>query len=547
MRYLGWVVCFGLSIVSCKNNVQIDKTEARPNIIWLVAEDQSSEFFPMYGDSSIALPNLEMLAKDGVVYDNAYAPVPVCAPARSSLITGMYPATLGTHNMRTYSKTPKDYFDKLGITNYSPIVPEGVRMFTEYLREVGYYTTNNSKEDYNFRGLDSAWDISGSKAQWTGRKEGQPFFAVYNFGVCHESGIWKHTDSEKFVNRDSIPVPPIFPQNDTVIRNDLATNYSNLKRMDNQIGSLLKELKESGMYDNTIIFFYGDHGGPFPRYKRALYETGLRVPLIVKFLGNKKQADRSSDFISFVDFAPSVLSLAGIKAPQIMQGMARFGKYEAPKREYIFSTSDRFDGNVDRIRAVRYGKYKYIRNFNINTSNALDVAYRMQMPMMRQLKKLHEENQLDENAAKWFHTPKPVEELYNLEEDPYELHNMAASEDLVATLDHLRSALDNWMVEINDLGNTTEKELNARWLINGKAPKLNPIQFELKNKVYILKSDKKDATIIWRYPSQKNWNIYTQPLAIDSTVVAKSVRIGFQDSDVVTLQAQNLKSKNNTP
>lgn len=528
---LVFALCLTIAVVGCKT----DKKEIfkQPNIIWIVAEDQSPEFFPMYGDSTIALPNLEMLAKDGVVFDNAYAPVPVCAPARSSLITGMYPTTLGTHNMRTYNGYTKENQKELEIPSYSPIAPEGVKMFTEYLRSAGYYTTNNSKEDYNFKSLESAWDVSGKNGSWTGRKAGQPFFSVYNYGICHESGIWYQSKKEKFVNRDSVPVPPIFPQNDTIIRNDIATNYSNLKRMDNQIGKLLKKLKEKGEYDNTIIFFYGDHGGPFPRYKRALYETGVRVPLIVKFLGNEKESNRSEDFISFIDYAPSVLSLAGIKPPEVMQGMARFGKYEAPKREYIFSTSDRFDGTVDRLRAVRHGKYKYIRNFNTDISNALPVKYRMQMPMMRQLKKRYEAGTLDENAAKWFDTPKPEEELYNVENDPYELTNLAGQEDFKNTLEHLRGALDKWMVETNDLGRYPEKDLIAKWLVAGKPPKLQPVMINKNNGKYNLASDKSDATIIWRYKNQKNWTIYAEPFATDSIILAKSVRIGFEASEII--------------
>ena len=231
--------------------------QARPNIIWLVAEDQSPEFFPMYGDSTISLPFIESLSSDAVVFTNAFSPVPVCAPARSAIITGMYPTTLGTHNMRTYNAYSRDNQPDIGIPSYSPLVPDGVKMFTEYLRKEGYYCTNNAKEDYNFKAPESGWDESSNDAHWRNRPKDAPFFSVFNF--CHESGIWKQGEEELFVSPDSVRVPPYFPDTD-VIRHDIAVNYSNLKRLDEQIGKIINQLKEDGLYDNSIIFFYGDHG-----------------------------------------------------------------------------------------------------------------------------------------------------------------------------------------------------------------------------------------------------------------------------------------------
>ena len=234
MRHL-LVTAFLLVLFACS---QEEKSNLLPNIIWLVAEDQSPEFFPMYGNPTTVLPYLTSLANDGVVFDNAYSPVPVCAPARSALISGLYPSSLGTHNMRTYNAYRKENQPIIGIPSYSPPVPQGVKMFPEYLRAKGYYTSNNAKEDYNFKKTDGVWDESSSKAHWKNRSENQAFFAVFNFGVTHESQIWRRGQDSLLVDPKTVPVPPIFPDTEEV-RKDIAVNYSNLIRLDRQIGKVI--------------------------------------------------------------------------------------------------------------------------------------------------------------------------------------------------------------------------------------------------------------------------------------------------------------------
>ncbi|SHJ02487.1 sulfatase family protein [Pseudozobellia thermophila] len=511
-----------------------DPTENRPNIVWLVAEDQSPEWFPMYGDSTISLPNLEGLANDGVTFDNAVAPVPVCAPARSSLITGMYPSTLGTHNMRTYAawrKINEPLLDSL--PSYSPVVPEGVKMFTEYLRKEGYYAVNGPKEDYNFEKTDGAWDESSGKRHFRKRGEGQPFFAVFNFTVTHESQIWARGKDSLFVDPQKVPVPPYFPDNDT-IRHDLAVNYSNLKRLDDQIGEVIADLKEDGLYENSIIFFYGDHGGPFPRHKRALYDTGVKVPLVIKFPKNQKAGTRDDRQISFIDYAPTVLSLAGIKPPKVMQGTAQFGRFEAERKpQYTYHTSDRFDEIYDRLRAVRSPRFKYIRSFNTEIGHALPVSYREQMPMMRELRRLYADGRLNREQALWLHPTKPKEELYDLAKDPYELNNLAEVPGMQDTLVHYRKLLKDWMVETKDLGGIDERDLMARWLVDGEQPRLKPLQLEESESGVELISPKPDATIVWKGVKDSIWKVYAKPLPKDVSFVAKAERIGYSDSELL--------------
>ncbi len=523
---------------SCNQEKEVEaEKDTLPNILWLVAEDQSPYFFPMYGDSTISLPNLEALALDGVVFMNAYSPVPVCAPARSSIITGMYPTTLGTHNMRVHTPWNPDNQPQIGIPSYSPIVPEGTLMFPSLLRKKGYYTTNGPKEDYNFQKLESAWNESSAEAHWRNQDGEKPFFSVFNFNVCHESGIWKQGENELFVSPDSVPVPPYFPDN-KIIRHDLAVNYSNLKRMDDQIGEIVQQLKEDGLYDNTIIFFYGDHGGPFPRHKRALYETGTKVPMIVKFLKSEKQSDTDDRFISFIDLAPTILSLANIKPPKVMQGKAQFGKFKVVKKpNYVFTTSDRFDGFYDRLRAVRSERYKYIKNFNVDISNVLPVVYRQQMPMMKKLDAMYAKGELDSVQSLWFKIPKPEEELYDLENDPYELANLVDRPELQDTLAHLRTVLKDWIKETNDLGQYPEKKLIEKWLTDGKQPQLPPLELEEKDDKIRLISKKTDATVLWKQPQDSIWSIYSEPLPTGISYMAKAERIGYLDSEILEFGA----------
>jgi arylsulfatase A-like enzyme len=538
-NFLGYTLFLTLAIwfTSCNEKKPNESTIKQPNIIWLVAEDQAPEWFPMYGNTPIALPVLESLAQDGIVYTNAVSPVPVCAPARSSIITGMYPTSLGTHNMRTYTpwaEINEPLLDSL--RSYSPIVPNGVRMFTEYLREAGYYAINGPKEDYNFERTDAAWDESGKSRHWRNRKDNQPFFAVFNFSVCHESQIWARGEDSLYVNPARIMVPPIFPDTE-IVRHDLAVNYSNLKRLDDQVGEVIAQLKEDGLYEDAIIFFYGDHGGPFPRYKRALYDTGLKVPMIIKLPKNKRAGERDDLLFSFLDLAPTVLSLAGIKPPTVMQGKALMGHYkDAKEKAFTFHSSDRFDEVYDRLRAVRSKRFKYIKSYDTLLSHALPVSYREQMPMMRELRELYAKGKLNANQSKWLLEGKPREELYDLVNDPYELNNLVNETDLKDTLEHYRRVLEDWVITTNDLGRIPEKDLIMNWFPYGNAPKLPPMEMEIVDNTLKLHNKQKDATVVWKTPNDSVWNIYTLPLPDSLIIEAKAERIGYQDSEILRLE-----------
>ena len=438
----------------------------QPNIIWLVSEDQSPEFFPMYGDDTVSLPHLSQLAEDSVIYDNMHATTPVCSPARSAIITGMYPTTLGTHNMRTYNEGRDSNQPQLGIPSYSPKFPDYIRPFTAYMREAGYYCTNSNKQDYNFKISDDAWDQTcrycageqKANIHWRNRAEGQPFFAVFNFQITHESQIWAQHNNKRYVTPEEVNnIPPYFPD-DPIIREDMAINYSNLVRMDKEIGAIINELKAQGLYDNSYIFFYSDHGGPFPRHKRAIYDSGVKVPLMIKLPKNAKAGKRNDDLWSFVDLAPTVLQLANIPLPDYLQGKSILDKDTKP-RKYLVTASDRFDGQVDRIRSIKTKRYKLIKNYNVSLPHALDVNYRKKMPMMRRLIALNDKGLLDKNAQRWFDTPKPEMEFYDLKKDPFELNNLADKASYNTKLRQFNSLLEAWISDTGDLGNVPEQEI----------------------------------------------------------------------------------------
>ena len=262
------------------------------------------------------------------------------------------------------------------------------------------------------------------------------------------------------MNPKNLKVPPFFP-NDSITRHSMAVNYSNILEADNQIGDIIQRLKDQNLYDNSYIFFYSDHGGPFPRHKRAIYETGSKVPLIIKFPKRINTKNKSNfDLLNFIDFAPTILSIAGIDIPKMYQGKAFLGpKKNKSKRKYLFTASDRFDEITDKIRAVKSKKYKYIRNYNINIPHAIDNKYRAQMNLMKHLLYLNDNNLLTREQNLWFQTPKSFEEFYNLENDPFELINLINDTKYLDEINNLRNQLDNWIDQINDPINIPEKEL----------------------------------------------------------------------------------------
>lgn len=431
-----------------------------PNILWLTTEDIGPEI-GCYGDQNATTPVIDALAARGVTYANAYASAPVCAPARSSIITGMYAPSLGSHHMRSTGKFPSE-----------------LRYFPEYLAEKGYYCSNNSKTDYNLKyDVTRIWDESSSKAHWRNRKsEDQPFFAVFNFGGTHESAVngkEKHLRVIEDVPADllkapgEISIPPYFPDT-PVVRELWARYYNNITALDFWIKKLLDQLKDDGLAENTVVFFYGDHGAGVPRHKRWLYDSGLRVPMIVyapaKYtqLLPVKPGKTTDELVSFVDLAPTVLNLAGIEVPENMQGRAFLGEHLTPEREYIFAARDRMDERYDMQRAVRDKQYKYIRYYD----PAKPFTQYMNTPekgaIMVAIREGHRKGTLPEHGKKLMQSGKPVEELFDVTSDPFELNNLAGDERYEDILRRMREAHKEWSAGIYDSGLIPETILR-RW------------------------------------------------------------------------------------
>jgi N-sulfoglucosamine sulfohydrolase len=528
--------------------------QQRPNIVWIVCEDISPTL-AFYGDSTVATPNLSSLAAESLVFRNAFAPVGVCAPTRSAIITGMYPTTIGTMHMRTgkdvmawgkrtYNTHP-GHVDLAGdsIIEYAAVPPVGVRCFTEYLREAGYYCSNNQKTDYQFAAPVTAWDINSNQAHWRKRQPEQPFFAVFNINDTHESKLWEHASKPLTVSIDKVPVPPYLPDNEAT-RLTLARHYSNVALMDQAVGKIIRQLKEDGLYDETIIFFYSDHGGPLPHQKRESYDTGLRTPLMVR-LPRAQQKGYSDRLVSLVDLAATVLSLAGIQPPESIEGRAFMGQYTAAPNSYVFGSGDRFDEYTDRIRTVRNHRFRYVRNYITDSPKYKDVAYRKNIPMMLPMLECYQQNKLTDVQRAWFE-PKSREELYDCIADPYNVSDISTSKKYARVLDSLRTALDTHLADHPDLGFLNEGAMiESMWPGRRQPVTATPTATYKEGKIH-LHNATPGATIGYRWADtaeqafdlDAGWMIYKEPFEPEQGsqylyVIAE--RLGYRTSEQVII------------
>ena len=423
------------------------KDQSYPNIVWLTTEDNSPQYMKLYNDDGVAMPAIEKLAKDGIVFDNAFSNAPVCSVARSTLITGCYAPRIFTQFHRRTRHVP---------------LPEGVMPFPYYLKKAGYYTTNNSKEDYNFLLPEGVWDESSKKATYKNRKQGQPFFHVQNYTITHESNL--HFDQNKIDNTpdqvlENIKVFPYHPDTKT-----FRYSYHHFQNRhvlaDLKMGEFIDELEQQGLMEETIIFYFGDHGGVLPRSKGYVYESGLQVPLVVyvpekwKYLFHHNKGSRAKTFVEFVDLAPTVLSLAGISQPKNIDGTAVSGKFsDASKiknKNTTFGYADRFDEKYDLVRTLRIGKYKYIRNYQPFNIDALFNFYRYKMLAFQEWNTLYNAGNLNAKQRQFFE-PRGPEGLYDIEQDPHEVNDLSRSNDHQKILMMMRKQLQQKLAAMPDL------------------------------------------------------------------------------------------------
>lgn len=418
------------------------KDPGLPNILWIVSED-NSPLLGCYGDAFATTPHLDQLASEGFLYTNAYANAPVCAPARNTIITGVHACSNGNEQMR--SNYPKS---------------ETVRFYTEFLMRKGYYCTNNSKTDYNTSPIDlkTMWNESSRKAHYKNRGKKQPFFAIFNIGTSHESSIHRSIPGDQLRHRpEDVTLPPYHPDTPEM-RHDWAQYYDKVEDMDGEVGAFLKELEEAGLAENTIVFYYGDHGGVLGRSKRYLYETGTHVPMIVRIPEKYKQlypftepGGQIERLVSFVDLAPTLLSLAGTEAPAYMQGDAFLGEFQEEEPENIYMFRDRMDERYDMTRSIVDRQFRYIRYFNSNRPWMQHLDYLWKAPSMRSWEKAYQAGKCNEVQSRFWNT-KPVEELFDTENDPWEINNLANDPAYAARLISMRQACLQRAIEMRDAG-----------------------------------------------------------------------------------------------
>jgi N-sulfoglucosamine sulfohydrolase len=442
-------ICFSISPLFAQ------ETNKRPNFILIGAEDISPNL-GCYGDKQAITPNLDQLASQGARFTRCFSHAPVCAPSRSGLITGMYPTTMGSLHMRSKLIDPPP-------------------TFTAELRKAGYFVAWPGKTDFNF---DVPKDAFDSTQNWLKNPPKEPFLAYINFTVTHESQVRPTPEQFKkntirlkeseFHDPSKVPIPPYYPDAPEVRRN-IATYYDNITAMDYLVGDVLKAIDDHKLGDNTVVIFFGDHGWGLSRGKRWLYDSGLQVPFLVRWPGKIKPGSIRDDLVSFVDIAPTILSLTGVPIPERMQGQSFLGE-KAKERQYIFAARDRMDETYDHIRAVRDKRFKYIRNFYPELPYAQHLLYMDQMPTMQVWRKWNEEGKLKDSQKLFFAATKPKEELYDCEKDPHEIHNLAELPEHQEKLKELRSALDKWIVDTKDLGDVPETELVKRGLVRDVLP-----------------------------------------------------------------------------
>ncbi|MFN8207853.1 MAG: sulfatase [Bacteroidales bacterium] len=512
---------------------------AKPNILCIVCED-ISPFLGCYGDPVAKTPTLDRLAMEGIRYTQMHTPVGVSAPSRAALITGMYPTAIGANNMRN---TGEGKYMPAGVHPYNVVLSEGVKCYTEYLRAAGYYCTNNSKTDYQFEAPLTAWDENSAKAHRKNRPAGMPFFSIINLGSTHESQVWARADHPLRVDPAKVPLPPYYPD-DSIVRRDVARMYSNISEMDDEVQSILDELKAAGEIENTIIIWYSDNGGPLPRGKREIYETGTRVPMIVRFPDGRMAGTLDENLHSFVDIPATVLSLAGIHTPAYMHGQAFLGAFETAPRKYVFGGRNRMDEIVDKAGYVRDKRFRYVRNYFPGTADYMDVQYRKQMPLMQRLLELYQAGKLDSIQRRWFDYPRPAEELFDVLADPFELHNLAGNPEFANDIQRLSKAYDDWDKKYNALWKMPETELQEYFMPQGMQPQTGNPLIRFRGDLLEISVSTPGTSVAYQVNgkgyAEDHWLLFTHPvrIKIGDKVRAVAVRAGYRNSMEVVAEAE---------
>ena len=512
----------------------------RPNILILMAEDMSPRV-GAFGDPVASTPNIDRLAASGVRFPNTFTTAGVCAPSRAAHITGLHQAAIGAQHMRTSSHKPQEY---------RAVPPPEVKAYPELLRAAGYYTLTNGKLDYQFStygagtGPFTIWDYEGGDPDWNRRDGNQPFYALINFGMTHESRMFeknvvqqRQAGWKQVTALADVPVPPYYPDT-PVVRRDIAQQYDNIHEMDRRVGQWLTRLEADGLADDTIVIWTTDHGDGLPRAKRELYDSGIRVPLVVHWPERWRPDGAAAGavdtrLVSFVDFAPSVLMWAGVDAPDWLHGVPVLAE-PTVRREYVYAAKDRLDELPFRERAVRDARFKYLFNHRAGEPGGKPLRYREQLALMRELHAWYESGRMSAQQAFWFE-PRPPEELYDLSVDPHEVNNLAEDPAYAAVLQRMRGALAAWRARVPDYSDEPEDAMAERFWPGGEQPLTAAPGIRIEGARVMLESSVPGASLAYRLDGGP-WRLYTGPFVAPEgvTVEAKAVRYGWRESDVAS-------------
>lgn len=520
---------------------QLGLAQERPNILWISCEDISPNL-GCYGDPHASTPNLDQLAQQGARFTRAFTHAPVCAIVRSGIITGVYPVSIGSQHMRS---------------NIVP--PPHIKCFTEYMRAAGYFCTNRSKTDYQFASPTTAWDRQGNKhGDWRERADGQPFFSVVNLTICHESQIRHGEKKHKEILAKLKPeqrhdpdvtastLPPYLPDT-PASRKNWAWYHDNISEMDRQAGQLLQKLEDDGLAENTIVVYWSDHGMGMPRGKRWPYDSGTHVPVIVRWPGQIKPGSVRDDLVTTMDFPSTMLSLAGVDVPDYMHGRVFLGEGVQAEPKHLFYHRDRMDEGIDMIRSVRDRQFRYIRNFEAEKPYAQGIDYMDEMPAMQDWRRLNAAGKLTGGQTNWFANPKPLEELYDTDADPYELNNLAGNTDQTGRLDEFRKALSDWQIAVRDTGLIPEPVLMNSMRPDNQMERTGSVILKQANSgdgAIILSCETPGASIAYavtrRNRPPKEWSLYSKPVAVSKGEIlhAKACRLGFKDGPPATFKQE---------
>ena len=542
-----------LALAACvtgpEDGPRLSRQAAPPNIVLIVFEDMSPRI-GAFGDEVATTPVLDRFARQAVRYPNTFTTAGVCAPSRSALITGVHQQALGTHHMRT--KSPVPGLKGGGPIEYEAVPPPEVKAFPELLRRAGYHTSNNGKTDYQFGEPFTIWDENAPDAGWSGRKEGQPFFAMFNMLTTHESYIWPEdrestnpllnavtqrnrrdlADKVRATDPAEVEVPPYLPDT-PVVRADLARHYDNIAFAERQVSEILDRLEAKGLLDETIVIVTTDHGDGFPRMKRTIYDSGIRVPMMVRFPGEARAGEVEERLVSFVDLAPTILDLAGVEVPGWVQGR---NFLDSAPRDYVYAAADRHDEVPGRTRAVRDGRFKYIRNYMPGLAVLRPLNFRDALPTMQEIWRLAREDALPPAAARLL-GPRGAEELYDLQADPHEVRNLADDPAHAETLARMRAALDDWIARTGDLGTVPERAMIERMWPGMVQPVTAAPHIEFSGGKVTLSSDTPGASIAYTIGEgePESGRLYSGPfeVASGSVISARAIRYGYAPSDTI--------------